>query len=173
MLNQIYSDLTEREMLRSGDERRYQELASYLARRIGELPGELEANREGPYAGGCEYPYVLCGNYCAYPEECYICEPGENPGEEPVPVDGGVEGEPAGDEPNDDQGGFGGAGGELAGEGGAAGGAMAGAAGDGDAVRDIVIGPGFPGDIPPPGAGGGACLPPIEIYDPPIFGNPF
>lgn len=170
MLNQIYADLSEREMLRSGDQERYEALVAYLQRRITELPVELELNREGPYVNYCDFGMIYCNGYCAYPEECYVCQPEPEP-EPAVPgADAGAgdeaEGEP-GDElaPADDRGGAGGAGGFV----GAAGGAMAGV--DDDA-QDIVIGP-FPGvpgfPVPPPGAGGGPCLPPIEIYEPPIF----
>ena len=56
MLSQIYADLSTREMLRPGDEGRYNELVSYLGRRITELPAELELNRDGPAGGGCEFP---------------------------------------------------------------------------------------------------------------------
>lgn len=76
-LEQLHDQLEEDDMLRTGDERRYEELKAYLERRLEELPQELELNREAPHGIECEYPWVLCGDYCALPEECYLCEPGD------------------------------------------------------------------------------------------------
>ena len=68
-------------MLRDGDEGRYQALSSYLARRIEQLPVELQTNREqGPPVDiFCEYPFIQCGDVCALPEECGFCEPEPEP----------------------------------------------------------------------------------------------
>ena len=86
MLDANYALLSQQGMLRDGDEARYKSIASYLARRIVELPVELELNREGPPPTDfCEFPFVLCGDVCMFPEECLVCEP------EPEPVDAGVE----------------------------------------------------------------------------------
>jgi hypothetical protein len=74
MLDQNYATLKAQGMLRGGDEQRHSSLESYLARRLSELPVELEANREAPVPQYCEYPMILCGNRCAYPEECLLCE---------------------------------------------------------------------------------------------------
>jgi hypothetical protein len=82
MLDQTYALLSQQGMLRDGDEDRYRSLSSYLARRIEELPLELEQNREnGPPPVGvfCEYPYIQCGDVCMLPEECYLCEPDPDP----------------------------------------------------------------------------------------------
>jgi hypothetical protein len=88
MLDENYALLSQQGMLRDGDEARYKSLSSYLARRIEELPVELEDNREGPpQTGFCEPPYIQCGDICMFPEECFVCEPEP----EPVPADGGVE----------------------------------------------------------------------------------
>lgn len=89
MLDQNYALLAEQGMLRAGDDGRYQALSSYLARRIEELPVELEQNREGPppVGGFCDFPYVQCGDFCMLPEECLVCEPEP----EPLPADAGVE----------------------------------------------------------------------------------
>jgi hypothetical protein len=86
MLDANYALLSQQGMLRDGDEARYESIASYLARRIVELPVELELNREGPPPTDfCDFPFVLCGDVCMFPEECLVCEP------EPEPADAGVE----------------------------------------------------------------------------------
>jgi hypothetical protein len=90
MLDQNYALLAQQGMLRAGDDGRYQALSSYLARRIEELPIELEENREAPppVGGFCDFPYIQCGDFCMLPEECLVCEPEP----EPVPeADAGVE----------------------------------------------------------------------------------
>lgn len=91
MLDQTYALLSQQGMLRAGDDDRYEALSSYLSQRIEDLPLELEANREGPPALGCEFPLVACGDACIfYEEDCPICEP------EPEPLpDAGVEVEAA------------------------------------------------------------------------------
>ena len=63
MIETIYEQLDEQGMLRPGDDARYQQLDSWLTRRLESLPGELQAYRDG---SNCEYPYVDCGGYCAY-----------------------------------------------------------------------------------------------------------
>jgi len=89
MLDQTYALLSRNGMLRRGDDERYEALSGYLARRIEELPIELEENRDGPPATECLWPFVQCGDGCVYfEEECPTCEPGGEP--EPLP-DAGVE----------------------------------------------------------------------------------
>lgn len=73
-LDTLYDDLEQAEMLRAGDDRRYQEMRSYLERRLEELPVELDDAREGPYNNYCDPPAVMCGNYCELPEYCYLCD---------------------------------------------------------------------------------------------------
>jgi hypothetical protein len=95
MLDANYALLDSQGMLRDGDQQRYRDLSSYLARRIEELPVELEQNREqGPPPDPiyCDYPYMQCGDACMLPEECYVCEP---PPDQPDGGVGGVEGVPA------------------------------------------------------------------------------
>lgn len=75
-LERLHNQLAEDEMLRPGDEGRYEELKQYIERRLEELPEELELNRDAPHGVDREYPFVLCGDYCALPEECYLCEAG-------------------------------------------------------------------------------------------------
>lgn len=84
MLDAQYESLEGAGMLRNGDEARYEALAEHLERRLTELWDELELNRDAPYYGQtCDYPLVDCGGYCAFPEDCYLCE---EPG--PGPVEG-------------------------------------------------------------------------------------
>jgi hypothetical protein len=87
MLDANYALLSREDMLRDGDEARYKSLSSYLARRIEELPAELDENRGGPpETGFCDPPYIQCGDVCMLPEECFVCQP------EPAPAapDAGV-----------------------------------------------------------------------------------
>jgi hypothetical protein len=85
MLDAVHTQLDEAGMLRSGDDGRYDSMRQHLEDRITRLPEELEQNRESPYYSDCYYPLVLCGDYCAFPEECVICEPQPEPvPEEPV-----------------------------------------------------------------------------------------
>jgi CotH kinase protein len=97
MLDGVHDDLEEAGMLRSGDEKRYEDLREYLAQRLVDLPIELELNREAPYnpnPRNCEYQYgygyIDCGGVCVLRDECYLC----NPEPEPEPGDGGVKPEP-------------------------------------------------------------------------------
>jgi hypothetical protein len=86
MLDQTYALLSEHGMLRDGDDGRYRTLSTYLARRIEELPIELEENRAGPPVDiFCDFPFVQCGDVCLLPEDCFVCEPEPEPG-----VDAGV-----------------------------------------------------------------------------------
>lgn len=88
MLEDIHATLEAEGMLRDGDVDRYRVLRSYLKQRLKELPVELEQNREGPDNGNggyCEPPFVDCGGWCAYPEECYVCEPAPLPADNPDP----------------------------------------------------------------------------------------
>lgn len=93
MLDVVHTQLDEAGMLRTGDDGRYESMRRHLEDRLTRLPDELEANREAPVYNDCYYPLVLCGDYCAFPEECVICEP--PPEEEPVsaepdPVEEGI-----------------------------------------------------------------------------------
>jgi hypothetical protein len=97
MLDQTYATLKQQKMLRDGDEGRYEQLGSYLARRLEELPVELEANREAPPPVICDPWLIQCGDVCMYPEECPFCEPEPEPGpdagappSEPAPVERGL-----------------------------------------------------------------------------------
>ncbi len=77
MLDEQHAALETAGMLRAGDDDRYESLRGYLQRRLEQLPIELELNRESPDTGvQCESPMVDCGGYCAYPEDCVVCEPG-------------------------------------------------------------------------------------------------
>ncbi|HWO08181.1 MAG TPA: CotH kinase family protein, partial [Polyangiaceae bacterium] len=102
MLDATLATLETGGMLRDGDEGRYRALSSYLARRIVELPIELQANRDQgpPVDAYCEYPWILCGNACALPEECPFCEPQPEPEPQPgVDAGAGADGDEAdGDE---------------------------------------------------------------------------
>jgi hypothetical protein len=85
MLDENYALLSQQGMLRDGDEERYRTLSSYLARRIEELPEELDENRAGPPIDiFCDYPFVQCGDVCLLPEECFVCEPEPEPGSPPA-----------------------------------------------------------------------------------------
>ena len=89
MLDGIHQTLRDEGMLRTGDVDRYHALRTYLKRRLKLLPVELEQNREGPDPGngwGCELPMVDCGGWCAYPEECFVCDPNPYPEPEPRPA---------------------------------------------------------------------------------------
>jgi hypothetical protein len=83
MLDQTYATLKQHGMLRDGDDNRYSDLSSYLARRLEELPVELDQSREGPPPVVCDPWMVVCGDVCLFPEECQFCEPGSEP--EPLP----------------------------------------------------------------------------------------
>jgi hypothetical protein len=80
MLDGIHNELEREGMLRAGDEDRYEALREYLKERPRALREELELNREQPTTPVyCELPLIDCGGYCAFPEECYVCEPGPLP----------------------------------------------------------------------------------------------
>ena len=85
-LDNLYSELETAGMLRSGDDGRYQEMRNYIEERLANMPGELDALREGPYANGCPDGQIMCGNYCAYQWDCYLCNGGEGPGPKPIPL---------------------------------------------------------------------------------------
>jgi hypothetical protein len=118
-LDDLYAQLEGVGMLRAGDEGRYQDIRGYIEERLIDLPLELEASREDPYAAYCKAPQIMCGDYCAMPQDCYLCNdngggpvpvpeplpiraadvgialPDVGEGEDPVPVgDAGVEPEP-------------------------------------------------------------------------------
>jgi CotH protein len=110
-LDAIYAELDGAGMLREGDEGRYKSLRRHIEQRLLDLPGELDANRNGPDIEiYCPYPLVQCGDSCLYPEECAVCEAppveegGGEAGEEPAGgdaapgPDAGVE-VPGGEEP--------------------------------------------------------------------------
>lgn len=146
MLESINAELDAQGMLRDGDDGRYRALHKYLERRLTELPVELEANRAGPvYNSGCSYPLVQCGDYCDYPENCYLCQPGPDPGQVPGGGDAGAGVPPVVAEPR-------------------------GADGERANAADVALpgGPGIPlppgPEVPPPVV----CVPPIEVYGPPI-----
>lgn len=98
LLDDLYAELGQAGMLRSGDVARYEDMRRYIEERLIDLPVELEANREDPYAVYCKAPQIMCGDYCALPEHCYLCDgnggivPG-NGKDEPLP-DGGVKPDP-------------------------------------------------------------------------------
>jgi hypothetical protein len=85
-LDNLYSELDTAGMLRNGDEDRYQDMRRYIEERLTNMPGELDALREGPYANGCPEGQIMCGNYCAYQWDCYLCNGGEEPGPGPKPI---------------------------------------------------------------------------------------
>lgn len=84
MLDEIHETLKSEGMLRDGDADRYKSLRTHLKQHLKQLPVELEENREAPNGGNgyCEQPMVDCGGWCAYPEECYVCDPAPLP--EPI-----------------------------------------------------------------------------------------
>jgi hypothetical protein len=84
MLDEIHETLKTEGMLRDGDADRYRSLRTHLKQHLKQLPIELEENREAPNGGNgyCEQPMVDCGGWCAYPEECYVCDPAPLP--EPI-----------------------------------------------------------------------------------------
>lgn len=84
VLDDLYTQLGEAGMLRSGDDGRYEDMRAYIEERLIELPLELEASRENPYAGYCRAPLILCGDYCEMPEYCYLCN--DDGGPDPVPI---------------------------------------------------------------------------------------
>ncbi len=75
-LDTLYSELGAAGMLRNGDDRRYEDMRAYIEERLVDMPAELDAVREDPYVGGCPTDQIMCGNYCAYPWECHLCEEG-------------------------------------------------------------------------------------------------
>lgn len=77
-LQAMYDELDEHGMLRSGDERNFQEIDAYFVERLENLSSDLEQYRTGNY---CQYPYVDCNGQCVYQDECY-CNPGPIPGGE-------------------------------------------------------------------------------------------
>ena len=142
-LEATYATLGAEGMLRDGDEGRYQALSSYLARRIEELPVELQTNREQgppPVDIFCEYPFIQCGDVCALPEECGFCEPEPEPGTAP---DAGLVDDDEGEDDADNQ----------------------------DVAPAEPVPPPRPGapilvdPVPVDPIDPGICLPPIELYD--------
>jgi hypothetical protein len=94
-LQSMYDKLNENGMLRSGDERNFQEIDAYFSERLENLSSDLEQYRSGNF---CESPLVDCNGRCMYPQDCY-CNPGPIPGGEagapgkgdaPPPIDPGM-----------------------------------------------------------------------------------
>ncbi len=73
LVDEVYQALKNEGMLRPGDEQRYRALRDWFEGRLLALPEELEWYREPPIV--CEWPYVDCGGYCDYYENCGQCEP--------------------------------------------------------------------------------------------------
>jgi len=90
-LDNLYAELEAAGMLRRGDDARYNEMRSGIQTRLDGLADELAYWRDNPDGnyGECPYPHVQCGDYCALPEECYLCghEPKPEP-PRPLPVPG-------------------------------------------------------------------------------------
>lgn len=74
-LDDLYSQLDEAGMLRSGDDDRYRDMRGYIEERLRDMPGELDLNRDAPYYPpvNCGYPFVACGQYCELPQNCKEC----------------------------------------------------------------------------------------------------
>ncbi len=86
-LDDLYAELQTAGMLRSGDDERYQDMRGYIEERLIDLPLELEASREDPYAVFCQEGQIMCGDYCELPQYCYLCnDDGEGPRPEPMPA---------------------------------------------------------------------------------------
>lgn len=79
-LDTLHAQLAAAGMLRDGDDELYEGLRTRIAQRLGELPGELEANRDGPVGGSCPYPLVQCGEACVDPSACPPCEANDDAG---------------------------------------------------------------------------------------------
>jgi hypothetical protein len=73
-LDAMHAGLVAAGMLRAGDDELYAGLRARIEQRFGELPAELEANRDGPVGGSCPYPLVQCGEACVDPSSCPPCE---------------------------------------------------------------------------------------------------
>jgi hypothetical protein len=88
-LDALYGQLGEAGMLRSADEAQYNDMRSYIEERLVNMPTELDAIREDPNAGGCPAEQIMCGNYCAYPWDCHLCNEGGGGGGfgKPIPID--------------------------------------------------------------------------------------
>lgn len=89
-LDNLYQELGDAGMLRTGDEDRYQFIRGYVSQRLTDMPTELDAVREDPYVNGCPNDQIWCGSYCAYQWECQLCnDEGGGGGDmgEPIPVD--------------------------------------------------------------------------------------
>ncbi len=84
-LDTLYDELGAAGMLRGGDDERYRLMRAYIQERLTDMRGELDAIRDNPYAGGCDEGQVMCGDYCAHPRDCYLCDE-EGAHGEPVPL---------------------------------------------------------------------------------------
>lgn len=74
-IDTLHRELDDAGMLRSGDEQRYRDLRSTLEKMIDRLPVELEGYADNPWGQVyCPYPMAMCGNSCAYPADCYLCQ---------------------------------------------------------------------------------------------------
>jgi hypothetical protein len=72
-LDTLYNDLDAAGMLRRGDDEHYRFMRDYIQDRLEAMPDELEAVRDNPYSEPCREGQVRCGDYCAYPWDCYVC----------------------------------------------------------------------------------------------------
>lgn len=81
ILKKVYDELKDNDMLRAGDEGRYEFLDNWLTEKVAGLPDDLENYRNDPSA--CPKGTHDCGGWCDY-----IC-PGEciPPGKDPIPLD--------------------------------------------------------------------------------------
>jgi hypothetical protein len=70
VLDDLHDMLDQEGMLRSGDEGRYASLRAWFEGRLVALPLELEQYRDNPNQTFCNQPYVDCGGYCDYPQNC-------------------------------------------------------------------------------------------------------
>jgi hypothetical protein len=76
MVDSVHARLAENQMLRPGDEDRYQQIRAWYAQRAGDLPIELATLQEPP----CQLPSVKCPEVCIPLVDCVpSCAPGEIP----------------------------------------------------------------------------------------------
>lgn len=77
VLDERYTELEDNGMLRQGDEERYELLATWFETREEQLRAGLEGYREDPYA--CPPGQIDCDGYCSFPQDCWLCQSGEQP----------------------------------------------------------------------------------------------
>jgi hypothetical protein len=97
LVDEVHEALKNEGMIRPGDEQRYRALRDWFEGRLVALPEEIEWYREPPIV--CDYPFVDCGGYCDYYENCGQCRPpvgklafAPEPGAGGAPGQGGGEG---------------------------------------------------------------------------------